>query len=304
MPKHPPTLLKTGLMSGALAYLMWGFFPIYFKLTDATPALELLAYRIVWALPFGALILTFRHQWGEVKVALTNPKTMMLLGISGLVIALNWLVYIFAVQSNHIFEASLGYYINPLVYVGVGVVILGEKLRRLQLVAVILATIGVSILTLYGGKFPWISIVLAISFTIYGYMRKQVNVGSMPGLFIETLFLGLPAIVGLLWFLQQGSSLFNLGHPGYSFLLILAGPITVLPLFFFAIAARRLQLSTLGFLQYIGPTIQFLMGLYYGERFSAAHAWTFGFIWIAVGVFAYDAWRKHKSLPKAEIEPV
>jgi chloramphenicol-sensitive protein RarD len=302
-PSDKHTSLRIGLASGALAYLMWGFFPVYFKMTAATPALEILSHRIVWAIPFGALILSMRGQWGEVWPVFKNRNTLLLLLISSIVIAVNWLIYIWAVQTDRIFHASLGYYINPLVYVGVGVFLLGEKLRKAQILAVALAAIGVSILTFYGGTFPWISLVLAVSFTVYGYIRKRVAVGSMPGLFVETLFLGLPALVGLIWFLQSGDSTFQLDRPGMMALLIFAGPLTVLPLFFFAISARRLQLSTLGFLQYIGPTIQFFMAIYYGETFTTAHAWTFGFIWLAVGLFALDAWRTNRKPPRATIEP-
>jgi chloramphenicol-sensitive protein RarD len=295
MEQEKDTAIRDGLIAAVLAYTMWGFFPIYFKLIPEVSTTEVLAHRVIWSVPFGALILTFRKQWAEVKAALKNSKTLRALALSSVVIAGNWGLYIWAVQQSRIFEASLGYYINPLIFVLVGVLLVGERLHKLQMVAVVLATTGVGILTIYGGVFPWISITLAISFTAYGYIRKQVDVGAMPGLFIETLVL-LPVAL-LYWsvLLNNGTSGFNEGDVGLSGLILLAGPLTVLPLVCFAFATRRLQLSTVGFLQYIGPTLQFCVGLYYGEQFTTAHAFCFGFIWLAVLVFSYDALRRGRK---------
>ncbi len=287
--------IRTGIFAGILAYTMWGFFPIYFKVVQDATATEILAHRIIWAVPFGALILAFRKQWPDVVSALMNKKTLRALALAAGVISINWGFYIWAVQSERIFQASLGYYINPLVFVLAGVLFTGEVLSRLQIVAVALASIGVLILTVYGGTFPWVSFLLAFSFTTYGYIRKTVNVGAMPGLFIETLVLLFPACLYWGWLLTQQESIFISGGSQMTFLLLLAGPFTVLPLLFFAIAARKLRLSTIGFLQYIGPTLQFMVGLYYGEAFTTAHAFCFGAIWIAVGVYSYDAWKKNKK---------
>jgi chloramphenicol-sensitive protein RarD len=287
---------RQGILAGLAAYLMWGLFPIYFKVMSDVQALEMLAHRIVWSLPFGALIIWIRHQWPEVRRALAHGRTLAYLMLSALVITVNWLTYIFAVQSGHIFQASLGYYINPLMYVIVGVLFFGEQLRRAQVIAVVLAAAGVTVLTVSGGQFPLVSIILGISFTCYGVIRKQVVVGGMPGLFIEVLVLSPIALIYLLWLMNAGGSAFVATRPDMIFGLLLAGPLTVLPLLAFALAARRLELSTIGFLQYIAPTMQFCVGLAYGEAFTAAHAVCFGLIWTAVGVFGFDAWWAGRAL--------
>jgi chloramphenicol-sensitive protein RarD len=200
------------------------------------------------------------------------------------------------VQTDNIFQGSLGYYINPLVYVLVAVVFFGERMSRLQTLAIVLALIGVLILTFYGGVFPWISLALATTFTIYGVFKKYVNIGAMPGLQIETLTLLLPAL-GLLAYLAANGGLgFGSIDRSIDALMIFAGPMTVLPLFAFAFAARHIKLSTLGILQYIGPTLQFACGIYFGEAFTAAHAWCFAFIWIGVGLFAWDSWRRRPRI--------
>lgn len=289
---------RSGFYAGVAAYTMWGLFPIYFVLTQSVSPMEILAHRIVWSVPFGLLIILFRRQIKQVFIALKNKKTVGLLTLAAIALSINWGVYIWAIQKGEIFQGSLGYYINPLLYVLVGVVFLGEKLTRIQGLAAILACLGVIVLTLYGGIFPAISLFLAVSFTIYGVIRKQVDIGAMPGLLIETLIL-LPAGLAYLYWLHHTSRLgFNGAAPDLKVLLMLAGPITVLPLLAFAFAARRLKLSTLGFLQYIGPTLQFACGVYYGEKFTSAHAWCFGLIWFALFLFSLDAWRTHNKVTK------
>ena len=295
---------RNGVVAALLAYTMWGFLPIYIKIVEAVPSLEVLSHRIVWGVPFGALIIAARRQWPEVRDALTHPRTLGLLGLAAFFIALNWLVYIIAVQSDQIFQASLGYYINPLMYVLIGVVFIGERLRRNQTVAVLLAAAGVTVLTVSGGQFPLISLTLATSFTIYGVIRSRVAVGGMPGLFIETLILLPLAGAWLAWNIHAGSAVFGPGEPVMAMWLMLAGPITVLPLLCFALAARRLRLSTIGIMQFIAPSLQFLMGLLYGERLTGAHAVCFTLIWIAVVLFSWDAWRssRHReAVPVADL---
>lgn len=294
------SLQKQGLWAGITCYFLWGLFPIYFKATDMVGATELVAHRIIWSVPFGLLIILFRRQIGDVVAAIKNPKTLSLLFLAAIALAVNWGIYIWAIQQDQIFQGSLGYYINPLIYVLVGVLFLGETLSRAQGLATISAFIGVAVLTFYGGVFPWIALSLAVSFTIYGVIRKQVDIGAMPGLFIETVLLLIPAAFYLLYVAQKGEMTFAHSTLELDILILLAGPITVLPLLAFAFAARRLKLSTLGFLQFIGPTLQFLCGLYFGEAFTPAHAICFGFIWIGVAIFSYDAWRKSKSLRAAK----
>ena len=180
---------RSGLVAGLIAYSLWGVFPIYFKLVDTVAPSEVLMHRIVWAVPFGALILLFRKQWPEVRRALANRGVVLWLTLSALCITVNWFIYIWAVMNDRIFETSLGYYINPLMYVVVGVLFFGEQLRSLQISAVVLAAIGVSVLAISGGEFPWVALSLGGLFTVYGVIRKRVAVGAMPGLFVETTLL-------------------------------------------------------------------------------------------------------------------
>lgn len=297
VPPHNTTDdLRLGLIAGIMAYTFWGAFPIYFKVTEAVGPLEILAHRIVWSLPFALIIIVLRRQWAELKRALMIPRLVGLLALAALALSVNWGVYIWAVQNEQIFQGSLGYFINPLMYVIIGVVFFAEKLSKLQSVSVLFALIGVTILTVYGGVFPYISLILASSFAIYGVIRKQAVVGAIPGLVIETAVLFLPAMGFLIWLSTQGDLTFG-ASPGITGLLLLAGPVTVLPLWAFAIAARKLKLSTLGMLQYIGPTGQFMLALYYGESFTAAHAWCFGFIWLGILIYSFDA---YKMRPRAD----
>lgn len=286
---------RLGFITAVSAYTLWGLFPIYLKLLSGVTALEILGHRIFWAVPFAALLISARSQWPEIRKIFSSPRVLGLLAISALVIAVNWLIYVWAVGADRVLEASLGYYINPLMNVAAGVVLLGDKLRRLQIVAVILAAIGVMVLTIGGGVFPWVSFVLAVSFTSYGFIRKTVQAGAMPGLFTEVVLLAPIAFIYLFWIAAHGESLFASGDLGLTGLLILAGPVTIIPLLLFALAARRLTLTTLGFIQYIGPTLQFMLGLAYGEAFTIYHAICFGLIWSALAVFSYDAYRKSRA---------
>ena len=218
-----------------------------------------------------------------------NRSMSTWLGLSAICITINWFIYIWAVQNERIFESSLGYYINPLMYVLVGVLFFGERLRFLQLAAVVLAGIGVLFLTISGSAFPWVAISLAVFFTAYGVIRKQVAIGAMPGLFVETTLLFPIAIVWLVWLVLAGQASFGTHDLTMAALLISAGPITVVPLLLFAVAARRLTLTTLGFMQFLAPTLQFLTGLYYGETLTTPHLVCFGFVWVAVALFSIDA---------------
>jgi len=289
---------RDGVISALICYTLWGLLPIYFVFVSAVAPTEVLLHRIVWAVPFGALIIFSRQQWPEVKRALTHRAMLFWLATAAMFIAINWYVYIYAIQNNQIFQGSLGYYINPLVYVLVGVMFLGEKLRSLQIVAVVLATIGVLVLTFSGGEFPIIALTLAFSFSVYGVIRKRIDIGAMPGLFVETILLLPFALVWLGWIIYSGQSAFGTDDPGMSALLLLAGPITVVPLLFFALAARRLPLSTIGFMQFLAPTLQFCVGLYYGEHLSVPSMICFAFIWTAVILFSTDALRANKKKPQ------
>jgi len=261
--------------------------------------MEILAHRVIWAVPFGALIIHLRGQWSEVRGALSNPKTLMLLSITALLIAGNWLVYVWAVQTEQIFQASLGYYINPLLFAVAGVFVFGEKLRLPQKMAIALAALGVLVLTFSGGELPAIALFLGITFTIYGVIRKKVVIGGMPGLFVETLVLLPFAGSFLLYQMIEGQAFFGTGDVTDSLLLMIAGPLTVIPLLFFALAARRLNLSTLGIMQFIAPTLQFIVGVIYGEQLTMAHFICFGCIWGAVLLFSWDGWRNSRRSQSA-----
>jgi chloramphenicol-sensitive protein RarD len=291
----PEQQARDGLLSALIAYLLWGVMPLYFILVKDVFALEVLAHRIIWAVPFGAAIIYFRKQWAEVWRGLTHPKMMLYLSITAILIAGNWLVYIWAVQQDQIFQASLGYYINPLLFAVFGVVLLGEELRKPQMMAVVIAAIGVVFLTVSGGEIPWIALFVGTSFTIYGVIRKKVIIGGMPGLFIETLVLLPLGIAYLVYMMSLGQAeIGNTGLKGIS-ILLLAGPITVLPLLFFALATRRLNLSTVGMMQFIAPTIQFGIGVALGEQLTMPHLVCFGCIWTAAILFSWDAWRSNRK---------
>jgi chloramphenicol-sensitive protein RarD len=290
---------RDGIFSALIAYVMWGFLPIYFIVVKAVPAFEVLSHRIIWAVPFGALIIAVRGQWSEVRGAIANRTTLSYLAVTAVLIAGNWLVYVFAVQAGQILQASLGYYITPMLFALVGIFVLGEQLRKQQVAAIGLAGIGVAVLAVSGGTFPVIAIFLGITFTIYGVLRKKVVVGAMPGLFVETIVLLPFALSYLAWQVTRGDATFIHGGAGVSWLLTLAGPLTVVPLVFFALAAKRLMLATIGMMQFIGPTIQFFIGLINGERLTTAHIICFVCIWGAAVVFSLDAWGHRR--PKKEI---
>jgi len=288
---------RDGVIAALAAYLMWGFLPVYFVFVRDVDPTEVLAHRVIWAVPFGALILSFRHQWTEVGRAFTHRAMLGWLSLSAVFIGLNWFVYIWAIQDERILETSLGYYINPLTNMLVGFWLFGERLRRFQAVAVVLAVIGVSVLTIAGGTVPWVALFLAVSFTVYAAVRKRVVIGGMPGLFVETVLL-LPFAIAWFAYLYSSSQMaFADGNHALTFWLMMAGPITALPLLCFALAARRLTLTTIGFMQFLAPTIQFCTGIYFGEKLTVAHMICFAFIWSAVAFFMYDAVTSPKKKP-------
>ncbi len=291
------TDVRDGIIAGLAAYLIWGFLPVYFKTVGAVDPLEVLTQRVIWAVPFGALILAIRKQWPEVRRALTHRAMLGWLALSALFIAVNWFTYIWAIQDERIFETSLGYYINPLTNMLVGVVFLGERLRRQQSLAVLLAAIGVLVLTVSGGQVPWVALVLAITFTVYAVIRKKVVIGGMPGLFVETILLAPFALGWFAWLLSNDTAMFGSGGAALTFWLVMAGPITAVPLLCFALAARRLPLTAIGFMQFLAPTLQFGTGIYYGEPLTVPHLVCFGFIWTAVLVFSFDTIRAGKKKP-------
>ena len=291
---------REGVIAGLAAYLMWGFLPVYFKIVGEVDPMEILAHRVVWAIPFGALILTARRQWPEVWRALTHRSMLGWLSVSALFIAMNWFVYIWAIQDERIFETSLGYYINPLTNMLAGVWFFHERLRPFQLLAVALATIGVLVLAISGGVIPWVALFLALSFTVYATIRKRVVIGGMPGLFVETVLILPFALAWMAYLLSSSEMTFLHGDASTTVWLLMAGPATALPLLCFALAARRLSLTTIGFMQFLAPTMQFCVGIYYGETLTTAHLVCFGLIWSAVAFFIYDALTSTKKKPRQE----
>jgi len=283
------SLDRKGLLLGIGAYASWGVLPLYIHLLKAVPALQLLAHRVLWSLLLLAgIVLLLRR--GKAMWRAARGRTLLYLIASTVMIAVNWTVYIWAVQNDHVIEASLGYFMNPLVNVALGMVVLGERLRRLQGVAIGIAAAGVLVMAAGGGAL-WISLSLAVSFSLYGLIRKLAAIDALGGLTMETLLL---APLCLAWLLHAGAA--GQGSWGQSAslnaLLVLAGLVTALPLLMFAAAARRMPYSTLGLLQYIAPTIQFLIAvLVFGEPLHASHIVTFGLIWTGCALFALDAVR-------------
>jgi chloramphenicol-sensitive protein RarD len=288
MNETPPSA-RSGLPFALGAYLIWGFLPLYLILVRAVPAFEFVAWRIVWTLPLCLVIAALRRQWPEIAAALRDTGLLLRLALSAMLVGVNWLVYIWAIQTGEVFAASLGYYINPLVNVLLGTLVLGEKLSRRRWLAVAIATGGIALLL--GGALTtlWISLTLAISFGAYGLVRKQLPVGALPGLTIESAILLLPALVATAWFAStpHGSSFAQ--TPELSLLIVLGGALTALPLWMFAEAARRMDYATLGFTQFLSPTIVFVLGLtVFGKQLHSAELAAFVAIWIAIGVFVWD----------------
>lgn len=295
---QPKNSYLSGLLYALLCYSSWGLFPLYWKLLKAVPADQILAHRIIWSLVFLVIILWFQRD-SNVKVYLVDKKKLLLLAFTALLIGGNWFVYIFAVNSNKIVDASLGYYINPLVNVLLGTIILKERLNRLQIFASLLALLGVGYLTSQLGRLPVISLFLAITFGLYGLLRKKMNLQSMPGLMIETLLLSPFALIFLFYCNTSGSGAFMNQYTWLDVLLLLGGPITALPLFWFGIATTRIPLSTLGFIQYLSPTLQLLLGVFvFEESFNNDYLISFLLVWAALILFTISIFRsikKHKT---------
>lgn len=282
---------RRGYILGLSAYTIWGLFPLYFKAIAQVPAVEIIVNRVLWSALFGSLLLlVWKHPgwWRELR---DNPRRLAVLAVSGSLIAGNWLVYVWAVNNGRMLEASLGYYINPLVNVLLGMMLLGERLRRLQWLAVILAATGVAQQVWQFGSLPWVSLVLALTFGSYGLIRKKAPVAALPGLVVETWLL-VPLAVG--WLLlnpMAHSAQAEFWTTSQAIWLAAAGPVTLVPLVCFNAAARHLPYTTLGFLQYLAPTIVLALAvLVYGEHLSTGTLITFAFIWTGLAIYSVDAW--------------
>ncbi|WP_045623521.1 EamA family transporter RarD [Vibrio vulnificus] len=293
---------RQGVLLALGAYTMWGIAPIYFKSLAAVSPLEILSHRVVWSFFLLAALLHFGRHWRTVRDVLTSKSKMLYLVTTAILVGANWLIFIWAVNANHMLDASLGYYINPLINVLLGMLFLGERLRKLQWFAVTLAACGVLVQLVVFGSVPIVAIALAFSFGFYGLLRKKVSVDAQTGLFIETLVM-LPAAAIYLLFIADTPTSNMLANPSQlNLLLIAAGVVTTLPLLCFTGAATRLKLSTLGFFQYIGPSLMFLLAvLIYGEAFTSDKALTFVFIWGALVVFSFDGLRYRRNSRKTAL---
>ncbi|HMG05266.1 MAG TPA: EamA family transporter RarD [Chthoniobacterales bacterium] len=289
-PSAPQREERSALIAGFAAFITWGLIPVYWKLLKTVPADEIIAHRFVWTTVFLVLLLTWLRRWPELREAIRSRRTILYCLASGLAVSINWLVFIWAVNIDRVVETSLGYFMTPLVNVLFGAIFLRERLTRWQLISVLLALVGVLNLTVGYGKFPWIAIVLCVSFGVYGLLRKKSGTRPIPGLFLETTLLTPLAILYLLWLQSTGALTFGPAHWSLALILITTGVVTGLPLVWFGHAARHLRLTTLGFLQYISPIGSFLLGVFlYHEPFTHNHLITFSLIWAALAIFTADA---------------
>ncbi|HTN65758.1 MAG TPA: EamA family transporter RarD [Burkholderiaceae bacterium] len=289
--------MRTGVLYAVLAYIMWGLFPVYFKALQAIQPVEILMHRMLWSLAFVLAVLALRRQWAWLRPLLGQPKVLAGFTLSAILLAGNWLLYIWAVNSGHVIDASLGYFINPLVSILLGLLLLQERLRPVQWMAVALAAAGVAWLTWQAGHPPWIGLALAISFGGYGLLRKTAVLGPLEGLSLETLLL-FPLALGYFVYLTINHQNTFLAAPAHlQWLLLAAGPITAVPLLLFAAGARRIPLSLMGLLQYLSPSLQLLLGVWlYHEPFDAVRMTGFALIWSGLALYSAEGlWRGFKS---------
>jgi len=294
--------MKKGMLASIGAYLLWGILPIFWKSLQTVPAGEILLHRMVWSLAFLLVLLSLRKQWRWLGQVRRSRKILFSFLASALLLTLNWYTYIYAVNNGHIVEASLGYFINPLLNVLLGVFLLREHLRRRQWLAIAIAGAGVIYLTFEYGHLPWIALILAFTFALYGLLRKTAALGSLAGLSLEMMILFLPAVSILLYLESAGAAHFGSDGPAINGLLIFTGLATTLPLLLFAYGAQRVRLSTIGILQYIAPTLQFLLGIYlYHESFTTTRLIGFICVWTALIIYTFDGLLVRRQRKQAEI---
>ncbi|MFQ2062341.1 EamA family transporter RarD [Aeromonas veronii] len=294
----PQQIQRQGVIYALCAYTLWGIAPIYFKTISAVPAAEILTHRMIWSCVLLMVLTLAGHQWHKVQAVLRQPKVLLTLAFTSVTVGGNWLLFIWAINNGHMLDASLGYYINPLFNVLLGMVFLSEKLRRLQWWAVALACTGVAIQLIVFGSLPWIALVLASSFAIYGLVRKKLALDALTGLLIETMIMLPPAAIYLWGFADSPTSHLTQNDWHLNLLLIAAGAVTTAPLLCFTAAATRLKLSTLGFFQYIGPSLMFILAVtLYGEALAMDKLLTFACIWSALVLFSLDGLRSGKAAP-------
>lgn len=278
-----------GVLFALAAYILWGFFPLYFKAIQQVSALQILAHRIAWGFVFTLAVVLMLRQWKEFRASIFNRRTFLIYAGASVVLGINWFTYVWAVITNHVVESSLGYFINPIVSVLLGVIFLRERLRTFQWVAIAMVTAGVVYLTITFGQLPWISLLLAVTFGFYGLLKKIAPLGALHGITLETAVLTIPSLVYLFIVNANGTGTFGHSTPLLDFLLVLSGPVTAIPLLLFATGARRIPLTTIGLLQYIAPTLQFLLGvLVFHEPFDQTRLIGFMIIWLALVLFSVE----------------
>jgi chloramphenicol-sensitive protein RarD len=298
----PGNTERLGVAAALAAYIFWGLAPIYFKWIDAVAPLEIIAHRILWSIPFLAGFLLLRDGRGFLQRMRLPPKTVAVLLLSGVLVVTNWLIFVWAVVNGQVLATSLGYFIGPLVNFLLGFLFLKERLTRIQTIGVLIAATGTVYLGWFLGTPPWISLSLAFSFGLYGLVRKVLGVGPMTGMLWETLLLALPAALYIAWAFQRGT--LGFGHLGVrtDWLLVMAGLVTVLPLVWFNVAARNLKLSTVGFFQYIAPSMTFLLSVFlYNEPFTQGHAVAFTCIWLALAMVSVETILRSRRLPVSRV---
>lgn len=293
-----PTLDPRGLANGASAYLLWGVLPLYFTLLVPAGPVEIIAHRVLWSLVFCAVVLTVGRAWGAFGVVLRSGRTLGVLSVAAVLLAVNWLTFVYGTLSGHVVDAALGYFINPIVTVALAVLVLRERLRRLQWVALGVSAAAVVVITIGVGRLPWVALTLAFSFGVYGLLKNRVgrSVGAAPSLAVETLVLAPLAAGYLLWLTASGDGSFGHHGAGQAWALVGTGVITALPLLFFGEAARRLPLSVVGMLQYLAPILQFLIGvIVLHETMPPARWWGFGLVWVALVLLTVDGVRAGRA---------
>ena len=289
--------MNNGLLYAALAFTTWGLYPMYLLQVASVPPLEVVLHRSAWSLLFLLLILAVTGRWAWLGQLRRQPRQLALFAASSLLLTTNWLVYIFAVASGHVLDASLGYFINPLVSVLLGVLVLKERLRRVQWAAVGLAAAGVLWLTVGTGRLPWVALVLACSFALYGLIRKTATLGALEGLTLETLILAPVVLPALAWVSLASNGALSRGDWALNGWLLLSGPLTALPLLLFGAAARRLPLATVGLVQYLSPSLQFVLGVWvFHEPMQLQRLVGFMLIWAGLAVYSADAWRRSRQM--------
>lgn len=287
---------RNGLAATAAAFGFWGLTPIYWKAVEAVSAQELLALRVLWAVPLAAALLTLLHAWGDLRRVLTSRRTMSALLFTAALIGGNWFVFLVAIENGQLLQSSLGYFINPLVSILLGFLFLGERLRTVQWAAVALAAAGVVNQVLAVGELPWIALFLAGTFGLYGLLRKTIAVAALPGFFVEVSLIAPLALVYMAWAISGSVSTLVTADGGTQWLVPVAGVITVTPLVLFSYGARRILLATVGLLQFLTPTAHFLLATQlYGEPFTASHLLTFVLIWSALALYLGDLFRRERS---------